>query len=376
MHKFSAKRHLKKSGRLALKFRHVHAWNYPFALQVFAFIRCKTYHNRMKQVVFVTLLICFAVFPSLGRSEEAPPRGALSFILENDLFYNTDRHYTNGVRILWVPEQQRPLPKWMERFVEAVPWFPEQRRIRQGYGLGQSMFTPRNITVRHPVPGERPYAGWLYVTIGLGVETGRRLDQLGLTLGVVGPASLAGPTQKFVHSVVGADKPRGWGNQLRNEPGLVITSQRSWRSLARVTLLGSTVDVTPNLGIALGNVFTHGKAGVTLRYGRNLPRDYGPPLIQSGLPGSGDFSPKADFGWYLFAGVEGRAVARNIFLDGNSFRNSNSVKKRPLVGDLQFGAVLDWPAFRLSYTHVLRTREFKTQTSKDNFGSVNLTVKF
>ncbi len=330
----------------------------------------------MRRAVFLLLMLFFSAFPATVRSEETPPRGALSFILENDLFYNADRHYTNGVRILWVPEQQRPLPKWIEKFAEVFPWFPEQGQIRQGYGLGQSMFTPRDITVSQPAPGERPYAGWLYATIGLGVETGRRLDQLGLTLGVVGPASLAGPTQKFVHSVVGADRPRGWGGQLHNEPGLVITFQRNWRSLARVTLLGSAVDVTPNVGIALGNVFTHGKVGITLRYGRKLPRDYGPPLIQSGLPGAGDFSPKGNFGWYLFAGVEGRAVARNIFLDGNSFRDSDSVKKRPLVGDLQFGAVLDWPAIRLSYTHVLRTREFKTQTSKDNFGSVNVTVKF
>jgi hypothetical protein len=78
----------------------------------------------------------------------------------------------------------------------------------------------------------------------------------------------------------------------------------------------------------------------------------------------------------LFAGAEGRAVVRNIFLDGNSFRNSRSVDKRPFVGDLQFGGVLLWNNVRLSYTQVLRTREFETQGKKDNFGSLAVSVQF
>jgi len=123
-------------------------------------------------------------------------------------------------------------------------------------------------------------------------------------------------------------------------------------------------------------VFTYGNAGVTMRYGKRLPNDYGPPRVQPGLAGFGDFSPVSGFGWYMFAGIEGRAVARNIFLDGNTFRDSRGVDKKHLVGDLQFGIVLDWPDMRLSYTHVLRTREFQTQECEDNFGSFSLSVKF
>jgi hypothetical protein len=53
------------------------------------------------------------------------------------------------------------------------------------------MYTPRDITLANPPLDDRPYAGWLYATLGLGVETGRQLDQLALSLGVVGPESLA-----------------------------------------------------------------------------------------------------------------------------------------------------------------------------------------
>lgn len=327
-------------------------------------------------VVAAFLLLCVIIAPFTVWAEETPRAGTLSFVLENDLFYNLDRHYTNGVRLIWVPDREVAEPAWATKLARLVPWFPEQGKIRHGYALGQSMFTPSDITVANPPLQDRPYAGWLYGTIGLGVETGRQLDQCALSVGMVGPASLAEQSQKFVHKVIGSDRPQGWDTQLKNEPGVVVTYQRSWRGLATSTLSGATLDFTPHAGGALGNVFTYANAGVTMRYGRELPNDYGPPRIQPGLPGAADFAPVTNFGWYLFAGIDGRAVARNIFLDGNTFRDSRSVDKYPLVGDLQFGLVLDWPGIRLSYTHVLRTREFRTQDGRDDFGAISVSVKF
>jgi len=39
---------------------------------------------------------------------------------------------------------------------------------------------------------------------------------------------------------------------------------------------------------------------------------------------------------YLFAFVDGRAVGRDIFLDGNTFTDSHSVTRKTFVGDLSF----------------------------------------
>ena len=312
----------------------------------------------------------------MGWAAESPKAGTLSVVLENDVFYGMDRHYTNGLMLSWVPGRDAPTPEWLMMLARLMPWFPEQGEIRHGYAFGQSMFTPRDITIANPPLRDRPYAGWLYGTIELGVQSGRQRDQFGMTFGMVGPASLAGQTQKFVHRVLPGNEPQGWDTQLGNEPGIVATYQRSWRGVATSALSGAPLDFTPHIGAALGNVFTYGNAGVTMRYGKRLPNDYGPPRVQPGLAGFGDFSPVSGFGWYMFAGIEGRAVARNIFLDGNTFRDSRGVDKKHLVGDLQFGIVLDWPDMRLSYTHVLRTREFQTQECEDNFGSFSLSVKF
>ncbi len=54
---------------------------------------------------------------------------------------------------------------------------------------------------------------------------------------------------------------------------------------------------------------------------------------------------------------------------------SRSVDKKPFVGDLQFGIAVTWSNVRLSYTHVLRTREFKTQDERDDFGALSLSIR-
>lgn len=320
----------------------------------------------------IALLTAFsAASPAFGGEEALS--GVLSVVIENDLFYSRDRDYTNGLALIWVPTENST-PAWALRIARWLPWFPQDGLVRHGYGFGQNMYTPRDITVADPPLEDRPYAGWLYGTIAVGAETGRQLDQFALTLGMVGPASLAEETQTFVHKVLNTDIPRGWDTQLQNEPGFYVTYQRSWRELAARALNGLDLDLTPHIGGALGNVYTYAGAGLTVRLGRNLPLDYGPPRIQPSLPGSGSFAPTQRFEWYLFAGLEGRAVVRNIFLDGNTFRDSRSVNKEPFVGDVQLGIALTWRGWRLSYTHVMRTREFESQSGRDEFGALSLSM--
>jgi hypothetical protein len=341
----------------------------------------------MKPVALVPVLgLCSVlVLPAMAAdvAKPEPETGALSFVYENDVFYDTDREYTNGVRLAWVTGPGET-PDWALTAARWLPFFPDSAgntvKIRTTYAVGQNMYTPGDITVADPAPGERPYAGWLYGSIGLIVEWGEelnRLDQLDLSVGVVGPASLAEQTQRFVHKyVTNSPDPKGWDTQLRNEPGVVLTYQRSWRRFVAGNVEGIGFDVVPHLGAALGNVYTYANAGLTLRVGADLPRDYGPPRIQPSLPGAGFFQRHDGLGWYLFAGVEGRAVARNIFLDGNTFRDSRSVDREPLVGDLQYGFAITWRNARLSYTHVVRTREYAGENGDDDFGALSLSVRF
>lgn len=329
--------------------------------------------GRVAGLGLVLLAVAGAAKPSPADERSDP--AVWSLTIDDDIVAGTDRYYTGGLALAWVPGSQRA-PDWAFRIVHAIPWFPDAGEIRTGYVLGESAFTPSDITLADPPLDDRPYAGWLYATIGLDVETARTSDQLSLTLGVVGPASQAEQIQKAIHKVTASPTPEGWDTQLHNEPGVVLTYQHLWRGLAAGKLAGLDFDVTPYAGGALGNVYTYANAGVTVRYGKRLSSDLGPVRMQPGPPGSAFFVPADGFSWYLFAGLDGRAVARNIFLDGNTFQDSRRVDKEPLVGDIQAGAEMTWHDVRLSYTYVLRTREYKTQGQSAKFGSLSVSIAF
>ena len=133
----------------------------------------------------------------------------------------------------------------------------------------------------------------------------------------------------------------------------------------------------PHMGVALGNVNTHAAAGFTVRFGYDLPSDYGPPRIRPSLPGSDFFIPTQKLGGYLFFTTEARAVAQNIFLDGNTFRGGASVDKKYMVGSIQFGAAITYSDLRISFTQVVVSSEFKGPHGKpSHFGAATASYRF
>ncbi|MBW7850113.1 MAG: lipid A deacylase LpxR family protein [Rhodospirillales bacterium] len=319
-----------------------------------------------KASVAAVALVTLCAAPALAQH-------TISIDIENDVFTGTDRHYTNGLRIGWLSPDRNA--EWIDRAFDRWQMPAPPGRKRLSLSLGQNMYTPEDIT--RPRPDDRPYGGILYVGFGVIADTGTRYDLLELDLGIVGPASLAAPTQSWFHQLIDSPIPKGWQSQIGNEPAVNLSWERKWRNLDRLPH-GFAIDFTPHLSVSLGNVFTYAGAGGMLRFGHNVPdNDYGPPRIRPSAPGSAMFEPNGTFGWYVFAGGEARAVARNIFLDGNTFGDSLSVDKRPFVADFQAGVSFNvWRYARLAYTYVLRSKEFDGQTSADRFAAISLSMNF
>ena len=116
-----------------------------------------------------------------------------------------------------------------------------------------------------------------------------------------------------------------------------------------------------------------------MRLGEGLRRDFNHARIRPGLPVWSWGTPADGFNWHVFASAEGRLVGRNIFLDGNTFRNSHSVSKRSLVGDFEIGFTMSWDfilPISVTYRHLVRTPEFYGQRGIDNIDSLSIAVSF
>ena len=109
-----------------------------------------------------------------------------------------------------------------------------------------------------------------------------------------------------------------------------------------------------------------------VRAGYNVPDDFGPPLIRPNVSGPGYVLSLNELGFYIFAGTEQRLIGFNIFLDGDTFTNSHSVNKKCFIRDLQFGAAILLGRMMISYSYVLRTKEFNGQSRPDRFGAFSL----
>jgi len=262
------------------------------------------------------------LIPFGARSAEGRTPGTLTFVLENDWLGGTDRNYSNGLRLSWM-SSGLPDGRQSTFFARTLLEPGEEATVRRGFALGHEFYTPEDIEAKEPLPDQHPYAAWLYGEYTNVVERPARFDRLSLQAGIVGPSAGGEWVQNEVHRLIGNDPARGWDNQIDDEPGIVLSYDRRVRAVASTGQNGYGYDITPDFGLSIGNVQTNARVGVTLRYGRYLDGDYGPPRIRPSLGGTDAFRTQSGR-WYIFAGVQGRAVAHDIFVDGSLFGSAET----------------------------------------------------
>ncbi len=338
------------------------------------------------------LLTCLAPVIASGHtkgSHDRPAPWTLNVYFENDLFGETDQNYTNGVRISWVSPDTSELvsdpqyPAWLQHLNNRLRFFNrinDKLEHNLVLSLGQLMYTPSSTERYDVVVDERPYAGYLYGGIAYHTRSDDQLDIIGLSIGIVGPAALGHETQDLIHDIRGFEKYNGWDNQLRNELGLQLIYEHK-EKIFKGNLIGAlSHDFIAHGGVNLGNVATYLNIGGEYRIGWQLPDDFGTSAVRPGgdnsTPGRHDYrrlSPNGLFhSLHAFFSMDGRLVARDIFLDGNTFRDSHSVDKESAVADFALGLSFITGRWKVSFAHVFRTREFKQQPHHHKYGSLSL----
>ncbi|MCB1531575.1 MAG: lipid A deacylase LpxR family protein [Alphaproteobacteria bacterium] len=313
------------------------------------------------------------------RVKNAEDKNYISLSYENDLIGGgTDQYYTSGLRATYF-NVNTPIPAGIDEMADSIPSFDINDTTSTYFSIGQNIFTPDDITIRTNQNNDRPWAAWLYTSVGLASFDEDHMDELEFTLGVVGPEALGEQVQKAVHKhITNSDLPKGWDNQLQFEPGVIFYWQRRWPQAFVKNIGPYRLRAEPNINLSLGNVYTYAGTGLNFRFGPNLGTlEDAPPRVRPAMPGTGFFeTPKRGWNWYVFAGVDGRAIARNIFLDGNTFRDSPSIDKKYFVGDANAGVAFTYDQYRISYSFNARSKEFEGQDDMSTFGSITLSTRF
>jgi hypothetical protein len=128
------------------------------------------------------------------------------------------------------------------------------------------------------------------------------------------------------------------------------------------------IDLWPQLGGTLGNIRTQLEGGLSARIGYHLPERL--PLGPIGPA----FVAEAPWSVYATTGISTRAVLRNIFLDGNTFRDSARVDRRWWVTDTYLAAFVQYGQLSLGYQWITRSKEFFGQEAPQKYGVVSITM--
>jgi len=350
-------------------------------------------------------------------AEETVRFRGLTARLENDLFAGTDRNYTNGVAFTAVSRdiagrlRTECLPTPVRLHAELIKFlnpgfWSDAGDIAHSQNVvvkfGQSMYTPNDPLRTDLIADDRPYAGLLYVGMSWNRRTHaaqsdtERLDTREITLGVIGPWSLAEPAQNLIHDAIGAERFLGWNHQLKNEPALQLAMDRKFKDYRGDGVIrpGFSADSIRSIGLRLGNIETSVALGIEGRIGWNIPNDFGTYPIRPGAenrpPSAASIrgtsneatriasGPRA--GVHLFGTLEAKYVAHDFSLDGNLFRSSHQVTRRPWVAQAAIGlsaqGLVAGHGAKLAVMRVYRTREFREQVSNHAYGSVALSIEY
>ncbi len=303
------------------------------------------------------LVLSLLVGPLQSRAQEAEALRERTLALDNDYFVfardpraRSDDNYTHGITYTYTAA----MPRILRTAIACGPGAVCPLRV----SVGQWMFSPVNEAA-DPLPGERPHAGFLF----LSTEAQRRTPatQMGVSviLGVTGPPSLAEATQRAFHAAVpGFREPLGWEHQLPTEvAGSAAVSLASLRFFGDRERFG--LQIVPGAAAEVGTLRAAGRTTVSGTVGWGV---HHPWVSVSSAPA----------GVYAFGRVQYEYVARSLFLDGSTFTESVRVTRTPLIRDLQSGVGLRFEKLLFEYSVTTRSREYRTGPASHSFGRMSV----
>lgn len=305
---------------------------------------------------------------------------SFNYSMENDNDVHTDFGYTHGskISILFYRGDTK------ESFLNIPFTSPQNRNNFISFSYANQMYTPYDLDETQLIKDDRPYAGYSYIEIGLHQTTESYLDSLTLQLGIVGPSSGMEGLQSIFHKSIDAADASAWDYQLKDEFIMQLNYMHKWRlKLAKIYDLETVL--VPYAGANFGNASLKASGGALYRIGLNIPKDFGMNSMNEGSFPSLPIESKAivndisKLSLSLNLSAGSNLVVRDIFLDGNTFKNSHSVDKNYLNVYGALGVSARYKNFCVDYQHSYYSKEYEQRglhRKYKGYGTLILTYNF
>ena len=330
-------------------------------------------------------LILFALFTANGSlfAQSTPPTHMLSLYWDDDYLNiqgkGTDRAYSSGQRIEFYYLKQRPSRFFADRI---MPKAGSHSTDIYSWSLMQIMITPNKISDPSAQPNDYPWSGALFAAHSLySYDHDRKFAfKSEALLGVMGPASLAGPTQRLVHGLIHYQKPEGWSNQFANTPLVNLSfsmEKQEWG-------WGNFLEVIGGARIDAGTMMNELTAYQLVRIGIMDPYFDGLFTLRSTSE-----QHRKRTGFYLFMKPQAQAIAYDALLQGPIFSSKRtfpdpsssngkmtdkSVSYHDInnfVFEVDYGCVLSVGTISVAYTQK-PTSSYMKGLYKNNVGNITV----
>lgn len=153
---------------------------------------------------FLCAFCCFYAFAKAQKPISSPSQ-QISVQHDNDVLFGIDRYYTTGTFIGYSKTLQG----------DFVFKNTEVNSLQLDIKLGQETYTPRELFETSFEFLERPYAGYLFASVGVTSASKDYLWQLTAEAGLAGSQSLAGDVQVAYHKLINEFIP-SWSGEIAN----------------------------------------------------------------------------------------------------------------------------------------------------------------
>ncbi len=301
------------------------------------------YKFLLKISLFLSVYLLLPMQLTAGDEMQAEALSFLRIRWANDIVYQTDYYFTNGLEVAWFSNRLHN-DFWSKLHFGYSS--DEQRLI--SFSLKQDIFTPRNVNARDIQYADRPYASYLLLANEQTVinTLQRYKRRTVLQAGVIGSLSGGEQVQNGIHELLPASKPvGGWQYQLATDValsyGLHLEKAAFWSKYFRINT---------KVGGVLGIPYTDASGAVSFEIGQ-MPQTYGYPLLITGSQ------------WFYYLRSEARLEYRlydatiqgGLFQKGNPHTLNSITAFRYILGN---SVIIGRKDFQVEFGHRWKSPEF------------------